>query len=425
MGTLTIPINPPGYNYNVVVLDNSTGNEIARKDNISGSVSSVTFLGIVDSLYNLRVEKSSDTTCFSTKQVNVYCGNDLCNLKIAMDGNDSIETFNIKNNYLFQKEVFVFFEAFTIPDSICIKINNILLNQFPCQDGTKKIRVILKENDILNIIVDGTCSNNSGTMWTLTVLCDPNLFVLSPGSGSSIAYHDLGGLPGTVVVNNSFITQPTLNELFLVAGKVNIDVPLLDIEYQLYDNNSQLLFDWGYSSDGIFPVLPNNTYNIVARQKSHHEVSSMETITTPYINFNFITKTCSNGNDVSIDANGSDGFYYGSTPGNGELEYMIYNNTNTYGPYSSPNFTMIPAGSYTLKIRLKKGMGYYKEFAIDLNSCYCLPYGTFIRQEQRIDTSCTFSGTYYATYNIYADGVCGTYEEFSSTTCPGGGGQQT
>ena len=274
----------------------------------------------------------------------------------------------------------------------------------------------------MNIIVDGTCSNNSGTIWTLTILCDPNLFVLSPGSGSFIAYHDLGGLPGTIIINNSYITQPTLNELFLVAGKTNLDVPEIDIEYQLYDNNSQLLFDWDYNQNGIFPILPGETYNIIARQKSHHEIIGQETITSPFINLNFITKTCLNGNDITIDAIGSDGFYNGSTPGNSELEYMIYNNTNSYGPLTTNNFQRIKAGTYTLKIRLKKGMGYYKEFPLDLNSCYCLPYGTFIRQEQRFDTLCSFYGTYYATYNIYADGECGTYEEFSSTTCPNGGG---
>lgn len=69
------------------------------------------------------------------------------------------------------QEVSVEFDPYNVPDKIDIFVNDVLVGSSGCSGGN--VHYILEFNvnagDVVKIIVDGECSNNSGTAWTMQV----------------------------------------------------------------------------------------------------------------------------------------------------------------------------------------------------------------------------------------------------------------
>lgn len=439
MGQITLGLDQVNYPHNIYLYD-SLGNLIYQQLNAAANagVKIVNVQFLPDGDYNFIVEKVSDPSCKSSKIISLNCGDNLCNfkaLKSGTSGGYQNLNFYFKNTSITEKEVYMFFCAFAIKDKFAVYINDQLIRDFGCLSFSHIVKLLLKPNDVLKVNIDGIIcdgANQSTTAWDFYTRCTRAEIdqVIQDGINNGFAaytdaqYHDIGYNTYPNLVEGSLIYFDENNKLKTTAGRINVQVPELDIQYRLFQLNTNqeiLLNDWQDSKD-FYNLNEGQSYIIEARQKSFSLNVDREVIITPFISINSTTSSCFNGTNLSVNANGADGRYYGSNDGFFSLTYLLYNNNYSYGPQSSGNFINIPPGSYKLRITIRNGMFFFKEIDINTGSCSCLPYGTFISQEQEVNMNCNDLITRFNYYNIYADGYCGTYREFSHTDCTSGTG---
>lgn len=94
----------------------------------------------------------------------------LCNLGLLASGTYEISTKTYKHTGA-ATTLYYRFRSFTTADDLSIRVNNVLVVNTGCLPGIFCGQFNVATNDIVEVVVDGTCSNQIPTLWELTINC--------------------------------------------------------------------------------------------------------------------------------------------------------------------------------------------------------------------------------------------------------------
>ncbi len=150
----------------------------------------VNTLPVVENIEHYVVRVYKNATCFKDQTIAISkpaCNVDFCNFTTSYDGEDVVRSYKYTNGNA-QKRIYLRFDPGFSPDRFIIKRNNVELLNTGCagysielcksgvnclQGGIICGNVQLQPNDTLEFSIDGTCSGNDVSNWTLQASCSP------------------------------------------------------------------------------------------------------------------------------------------------------------------------------------------------------------------------------------------------------------
>lgn len=346
---------------NTFTCNNDYATAITISNNQSFIVAEGLSLTEAQETYTVRVYK--DQNCYQDKNVTLSkpnCVVDFCSFTANANNEQVVKTYQYTNAGTTAKRIYLRFDPGTIPDKFTIKRNGFTLLDTACagsnpstcvgvncsQGGVICGNVQLQPNDVLTVIIDGTCSNNSVVNWSLQTSCS----VISTCS-TSIEYGGAGTTCG--------ITQPATGINYECNGQsVNLTLEQyygsVSGTYQFaVDPTRQLTVGQvSWQDSNVFTNLPLITpLNIWVRDKDTSQTTCYTTVnsttpncigTAPTIAPESIQMT-NTGNNF-----GFSGLLNNYTSQNHKLFFKFKDNATLYsGTVSSNTFTaQVPTGLF-------------------------------------------------------------------------------